>query len=1222
MATALAVYVVTHKLKECYEFTKSQLLGLQSQIMGCSIFENEWLFNRNAIFLLHCFCIFLPALLKFTEAFNVDVNDGLSFSGPVEDMFGYTVQQFENEEGKWVLIGSPLEGQPSRRTGDVYKCPVTRNSKNSCMKLNLPTFTSIANVSEVKENMTMGSTLVKNPNGGFLACGPLYAYKCGSFHYTTGICSNVSSTFQVVNSIAPSVQGCNTQLDIVIVLDGSDSIFPWKSVREFLQNLLQKMNIHPDLTQVGIVQYGVNVTQEFYLNTYNSTASILEAAKKIKQRRGSQTMTALGIETALQEAFTEEHGARRGVKKVMVVVTDGEAHDKYRLQEVIDQYEKEGIQRFSIAILGYYNRGKADTANLIKEIKSIASEPKEKHFFNVSDEFALSSIAESLGERIFALEATSEELTTSFEMEMSQTGLSAHYSKDFVMLGAVGAYDWNGTVVMLKSDTLVIPSNRTFQTRTEDRNEPLAAYLGYTVTSASASGEEIYIAGQPRYNHTGQVIIYTMKGTEVEILQTLNGEQIGSYFGGVLTTVDVDRDSLSDILLVGAPMYMGRDKEDQGKVYVYNIHEKRFEYQMSLEPVNQNCCSKITDVKCKSDKTNEPCGSRFGTAIASVKDLNLDGFNDVVIGSPLEDDHRGAVYIYHGHGKSIKENYVQRIPSGGDGKKIRFFGQSVNGEMDLNEDGLTDVTIGGIGGASLFWSRDVAEVTVTMDFDPESINIEKTNCEIKNRQTVCINATCCFKTSLKSTKGKHEVMELEYKIILDAHRHSSRTFFSDSHERKIQNIISGNQCVKHNFYMVEKPDFLNSVNVSVEFNFPNPEKGPVLSSDLPNVINAYIPFTMDCGEKKKCITDLVLNVSRSKDEESLNQTIVKSNKDKFNMTVTLANIKDSAYNARITVKYSPNIILAGIEDKVKVTCESDTDVICKVGYPFLRRNEVISFKITFQFNVSHLLDHVFMTIDATSDSEELAETLSNNRRNITFPVKYESWLTFTSSTKEVLVTVAANESIPEIINSTDVIGPEVNLHYVIKREDYIPLPKITFQLSFPYKTPDDNILLYLTNISTSSNVICSVSHLLDPLRIHSGVTHIMPKFKENLRDTILDCKRNKCNSFHCTVEPFDTTHVNVSLRIWKSTFIKASIYSLNLVLSAMLKSENAMIVLNKESENYETMIKISKELEHGRVPIWVLPLSIIIGLLILALIIFAMWKAGFFKRPLKEKMEE
>ena len=53
----------------------------------------------------------------------------------------------------------------------------------------------------------------------------------------------------------------------------------------------------------------------------------------------------------------------------------------------------------------------------------------------------------------------------------------------------------------------------------------------------------------------------------------LFGSQIGSYFGSVLTTVDVDKDSNTDVLLVGAPMFMGAEKEEQGKVYVYSVNQ-------------------------------------------------------------------------------------------------------------------------------------------------------------------------------------------------------------------------------------------------------------------------------------------------------------------------------------------------------------------------------------------------------------------------------------------------------------------------------------------------------------------------------------------------------------------------------------------------------------------------------------------------------------------------
>lgn len=50
--------------------------------------------------------------------------------------------------------------------------------------------------------------------------------------------------------LLPSVVECGTQLDIVIVLDGSNSIYPWESVTAFLNDLLKRMDIGPKQTQV------------------------------------------------------------------------------------------------------------------------------------------------------------------------------------------------------------------------------------------------------------------------------------------------------------------------------------------------------------------------------------------------------------------------------------------------------------------------------------------------------------------------------------------------------------------------------------------------------------------------------------------------------------------------------------------------------------------------------------------------------------------------------------------------------------------------------------------------------------------------------------------------------------------------------------------------------------------------------------------------------------
>lgn len=49
-----------------------------------------------------------------------------------------------------------------------------------------------------------------------------------------------------------------------------------------------------------------------------------------------------------------ERGARPDVKKVMVIVTDGESHDFYNLNEVIGDCENDGIERFGIAVSNKY----------------------------------------------------------------------------------------------------------------------------------------------------------------------------------------------------------------------------------------------------------------------------------------------------------------------------------------------------------------------------------------------------------------------------------------------------------------------------------------------------------------------------------------------------------------------------------------------------------------------------------------------------------------------------------------------------------------------------------------------------------------------------------------------------------------------------------------------------------------------------------------------------
>uniref|UniRef100_A0A3B4WRT8 Integrin subunit alpha 1 n=1 Tax=Seriola lalandi dorsalis TaxID=1841481 RepID=A0A3B4WRT8_SERLL len=1145
----------------------------------------------------------LKVLLTRVLSFNVDQKNALSFSGPLEDMFGYTVQQFENSEGKWVLIGSPLSGQPARRTGDVYKCPVGTGN-NTCIKLDLPKNTTFPNVNEVKENMTMGTTLVTNPNGGFLACGPQYGYMCGQQQYITGVCANVSSSFQIINSLAP------TELDIVMVLDGSNSIFPWSSIIDFLQRLIGKIDIGPKLSQVGIVSYGETVTHRVNLSQFDNTRDLLKFVKDLPQQTGFKTMTFLGIDTARKEAFMPERGARPGVKKVMVIVTDGESHDFHNLDKVIKDCNDDGIERFGIAVLGDYNRQNKmpeDVQKFIKEIESISSKPLKDHFFNVSDEVALLTIVDALGNKIFALEATTSNFTSSFEMEMSQAGFSAHSSKEGVLLGAVGAYDWNGTVIMNTAGENFIPEkNQFYDPKTEAGYERLAGYTGYDVQSASTPHGMLYITGAPRYNHTGRVVIYRMAGKKnIVVSQILSGEQIGSYFGSVLQTVDVDGDSYTDLLLVGAPMYMGSERNEQGQVYVYKVNQDgQFKYEFTLKPVNQSCCTAHSAI-CTNK--NEPCGARFGTAIAAVSDLNLDGFNDVAIGAPFENDHRGAVYIYHGDKTSLKEKFVQRIPAGGDGEKVKFFGQSIHGVMDLNGDGITDVTIGGLGGASLFWSRDVAELRANMTFDPVKINLQQAQyqCEHNGRKSVCVKTEVCFNYTIKSHKRVlNSAAEIRYHLTLDALRAKARASFihsDDKNDRRITKTLTikdkERKCVQETLMMSTWLDFRDPLMVSLEFELADEDQGPVLDESLPRSINKTIPL-VDCGSDEKCIADLSLEA-----EPSVKSMVIKSKMDKIDVKIKVRNSKDNAYNTKVVLSFTPNINFIKAEPEKECNL-NNTKVECAVGYPFLGSNVEVCFSVQYIHQTTYNIYTIYM--GCRDDSEELASTLNDNTVLISVPVKYQPGFIFSVRPVDEHIVVKEGEQYATVFNDTRMIGEEVNISYTEAGD--VVTPPLDLTVTYPQRSPRGNNLLYLTHVTTT--------RLINPDQINPRTITPNP-IKETLSVFLLvsnNCSADHdvyCPSFTCTLPEAQTSQVNVTFRVWKPTFIKGEFSSVHMCVNGTLGIKNTnLFELNSGGRTRHVKIQVSKE-SLGGIPIWVIIISILIGLLILALVIFALWKVIF-----------
>uniref|UniRef100_A0A673X1P5 Integrin alpha-2-like n=1 Tax=Salmo trutta TaxID=8032 RepID=A0A673X1P5_SALTR len=1048
------------------------------------------------------------------------------FSGPANEQFGYTVQQLTNHQGKWLLVGAPWSGFTDNRKGDVYKCPVS-GSKTSCDKLNIQDSINIPDERNINVNMSLGLTLTRMPKiSGFMTCGPLWAQRCGSQDFCPGVCAGVSPLFKPHSAFSPAVQTCGGPMDIVIVLDGSNSIYPWTPINEFLKKLLPTLDIGPQSTQVSVIQYAVSAQFEFKLNTFKTKEGVLSAASGITQMYGAATNTFHAIQYASRWGFHQDNGGRPGAAKVMVVVTDGESHDEAFRDTVIRECEKENIRRFGIAVLGYYIRNNIDTKNLIAEIKSIASLPTENYFFNVSEEATLSSIAEALGDRIFNIEGTGKG-GEDFQMQMSQVGFSAHYSSkmDVMMLGAVGAYAWSGTVVHQRGGQRadIFPLSA-FERTLQDRNH--SSLLGYSVTTLSDGQTEYFVAGAPRSNHSGQVIVYTVTSSkQVTVIDSEREKQIGSYFGSVLCPLDVDKDGTSDVLLVGAPMFMNDLKKEQGRVYLFSVTKGILSEQgflVGLSP-GEN--------------------ARFGTAISAVPDLDQDGFCDVVVGAPLEDSGRGVVYVYNGDKKTLHKQHSQRILGSKFDFMMQYFGRSLDGYGDMNDDTIPDISVGAHGKVIQLWSRGLAAVTAKASFSPDKINILSKPCLINGQKLSCFKTDICFSATFRPKKPVGP-LTVKYNLTLDADlqssRVSSRGLFSQNRER----LLSGN------------------VQISSS--------------------TTSIPFSKQCGSDDVCVSDLVLSVKKVTEVPS-------SNNREISFEVLVKNIKENAYNTQILVTYSKSLFYASITSpsdgkEVKCTSTTQSDVLaCQVGYPALEKDEEVKFWFNFDFNLNHLQSQARVHFQAKSAGKE--ESPADNTVDITIPVRYDAEIIMTRESNINFYVVDEAKEVQTSVKTLDDIGPEFNFSLKVSLWASGNSVSCDSALVDPLKigSKPHTALFSKESLRGIHRLVSTHTHTHTHSDIHSDTHTLGPqdrfvscpqdRFVSCPQDCFVSCPQDcwnvKCQAIKCVIKDMrvkSVYFVNVTTRIWNGTLASATFQTIELITNTeIVTSQPDLLIITHKT---------------------------------------------------------
>ncbi|UYV76284.1 ITGA7 [Cordylochernes scorpioides] len=445
-----------------------------------------------------------------------------------------------------------------------------------------------------------------------------------------------------------------------------------------------------------------------------------------------------------------------------------------------------------------------------------------------------------------------------------QAGTSGDISEDAnIVIGAPGPYTWRGTV-FTNSIHFRMRDDKTWNLGPLlDDVAPVDkySYLGMSVTSGRFfKGEMNFVGGAPRANGTGQVVFFRkqLSDSTFEVVHVLNGEQFASSFGYTLTSLDLNNDSLVD-LVVGAPFYYA--KGEGGAVYIYlNSPEG-----LVLPPI----------------KLTGKVESRFGFSMSTLGDINKDGYTDLAIGAPYEGS--GAVYVYLGSPEGIitEPSQVLRVEDLPKFTRsyVTTFGYSLSGGLDLDNNTYPDLLVGAFQNDTvlLIRSRPIIDITTSVEGDLTNIDPTQPGCAMDPNSTlVCFSFEACFTLASGVVNGP---VRLRYHIEAEPGRKVSRVKFAGSLHTDTPHVLDREVTLRHRSrhcsrelaYLKEKSDIQHPVAMMLSYSLLQKEpRMPLDGEPLPDLGRFPIlnrrealrrfeaKFLKDCGSDEICESNLHL----------------------------------------------------------------------------------------------------------------------------------------------------------------------------------------------------------------------------------------------------------------------------------------------------------------------------------------------------------------------------
>ncbi|PWA23395.1 hypothetical protein CCH79_00016485 [Gambusia affinis] len=826
-----------------------------------------------------------------------------------------------------------------------------------------------------------------------------------------------------------------------------------------------------------------------------------------------------------------------------------------------------------------------------------------------------------------------------------------------VVLGGPGSFYWQGQLISASTEEIVkayYPSYFLLSVAGQIQTRQVQgsyddSYLGYSVTSGEFSGdaEEDFIAGVPK----GLMLyglVSVLSGKDLKSVLNLTGEQMGSYFGYAVAATDINNDGLDD-LVVGAPTFMhpgfnGR-LEELGKVYVYLQRGP-----LRLEPAQTHLLG-------------SQVFGRFGTSLAPLGDLNQDGFNDMAVGCPYGGDHQqGVVFIHNGHAGGLKDTPTQVLS--GQWASSSFpasFGFALRGDMDIDQNGYPDLIVGafGLDKAVLYRARPIVTAGASLTVQPAMFNQEEKTCSLiteeRNVSVSCVSTRFCLEAS-----GKHLPSHLGFlvEVQLDRAKQNQkesvrRALFLESQQPtllKTINLTNGQRfCHEIKIYLRAEDEFrdkLSPINISLNFSLDGrvaaDQHGlrPILNYQTEQRVEQKAQIQLDCGEDNICVPDLKLAVIGDKSELYL------GDENALSLIFNARNEGEGgAYEAELYVVLPPEADYTGIARNngslTQLTCSYEVDnqtrhLVCDLGNPMKSGSSLWA---GLRFTVPRLTDandvvHFQLQIRSknfnNSDSNEVL-------LEVQVAAKAEVILQGVSRPDKVIFP-PPNWSARQSLGEEQDVGPELQQVYELVNNGPSVVSRTTLEVRCPLRAKG-HALVYPVEVITVGPLSCSSKTTFNALKLKlqaptsespallkSSTEHYIWR-REEIRDPLaehgnLTCSSVECWKLHCDVnrlEKGSSVILTVRSRLWAETFVERP-YKQHILECSVQYEVNKMPYSippkfkSSGSKKVLASVMWSKPDNQFSVPVWIIILAVLAGLLLLAVLIYLLYKMGFFKR--------